>query len=67
MQFNREASGELTPLPKPSIDTGMGLERIVSVIQDVPTNYETDLMLPIMQKAENLGERSGILRSRMSP
>lgn len=56
MQFNRDASGEMTPLPKPSIDTGMGLERIVSVIQDVPTNYETDLMLPIMQKAETLSQ-----------
>jgi len=57
MQFNREASGEMTPLPKPSIDTGMGLERIVSLLQDVPTNYETDLILPIIQKSEELSEK----------
>ena len=57
MQFNRDASGNMTPLPKPSIDTGMGLERIVSLIQDVPTNYDTDLILPIIQEAEKLAER----------
>lgn len=57
MQFNRDASGKMTPLPKPSIDTGMGLERIVSVIQDVPTNYETDLIIPIINKTENLSEK----------
>ncbi|MDD2316141.1 MAG: alanine--tRNA ligase-related protein, partial [Desulfobacterales bacterium] len=51
MQFNRDESGRMTPLPRPSIDTGMGLERIVSVVQDVPTNYDTDLILPILQKA----------------
>jgi alanyl-tRNA synthetase len=54
MQFNRDASGEMTPLPKPSIDTGMGLERVVSVLQDAPTNYDIDLMIPIMEKAEEL-------------
>jgi alanyl-tRNA synthetase len=57
MQFNRAESGEMTPLPKPSIDTGMGLERIVSIIQDVPTNFETDLIRPIIQKAEELAEK----------
>ncbi len=57
MQFNREASGKLTPLPKPSIDTGMGLERIVSVIQNVDTNYDIDLIMPIIQKAESLSEK----------
>jgi alanyl-tRNA synthetase len=57
MQFNREASGKMDPLPKPSIDTGMGLERIVSIVQDVPTNFETDLMLPVIQKAEDLAEK----------
>ncbi len=56
MQFNQEESGELVPLPKPSIDTGMGLERIVSVVQNAPTNYETDLFIPIMDK---VGELSG--------
>ena len=57
MQYNRDASGALTLLPKPSIDTGMGLERIVSVLQNTPTNYETDLIKPIMQKAEALSEQ----------
>lgn len=60
MQFNRDASGKMTPLPKPSIDTGMGLERIVSIVQDVATNFDIDLMRPIIQKAEDLAEkRSG--------
>ena len=57
MQFNRDESGSMTPLPKPSIDTGMGLERIVSIIQDVPTNYDTDLIRPIIEKTEDLAER----------
>ena len=57
MQFNRDASGKMTPLPKPSIDTGMGLERIVSLIQDVPTNYDTDLIQPIIQETEKLAEK----------
>jgi len=54
MQFNRDADGGLTPLPKPSIDTGMGLERIVSILQNTPSNYETDLLLPIIRKVEEL-------------
>jgi alanyl-tRNA synthetase len=57
MQFNRDASGKMEPLPKPSIDTGMGLERVVSIIQDAPTNYDIDLMIPIMEKAESLSGR----------
>jgi alanyl-tRNA synthetase len=57
MQFNRDASGKMTPLPKPSIDTGLGLERIVSLIQDVPTNYDTDLIQPIIQETEKLAEK----------
>ena len=57
MQFNRDASGQMTPLPKPSIDTGMGLERIVSLIQDVPTNFDTDLIQPIVRETENLAEK----------
>ena len=57
MQFNRDASGKMTPLPKPSIDTGMGLERIVAIIQDVPTNFDTDLILPIIQRTEDLAQQ----------
>ena len=57
MQFNRDASGKMTPLPKPSIDTGLGLERMVAIIQNVPTNYDTDLIIPIIQKVENLSEK----------
>ena len=54
MQFERDETGTMTPLPKPSIDTGLGLERIVSVLQDVPTNYDTDLFVPIMETVEKL-------------
>ena len=54
MQFNRSKDGVLTPLPKPSVDTGMGLERITSVIQGVKSNYDTDLLRPIINTCENL-------------
>jgi len=54
MQFDRDASGKLTPLPKPSIDTGMGLERIASVLQDVISNYDTDLFVPLIKRAAQL-------------
>ncbi|MBF0376018.1 MAG: alanine--tRNA ligase [Desulfamplus sp.] len=57
MQFERDSSGNMKPLPKPSIDTGMGLERIVSVLQNVPTNYDTDLFVPIMDKVTDLMDR----------
>jgi len=56
MQFNGDASGKMDPLPKPSIDTGMGLERLVALIQNVPTNYDIDLIRPIIQKVEELAE-----------
>ncbi|HZU53835.1 MAG TPA: alanine--tRNA ligase [Holophagaceae bacterium] len=49
MQYERDAQGKLTPLPKPSIDTGMGLERTASVLQGVDSNYEIDLFAPIFQ------------------
>ena len=54
MQFDRDEKGHLNPLPKPSIDTGMGLERICTVLQGKLTNYETDLLRPIIDKAAQL-------------
>ena len=57
MQFNRDESGTMTPLPKPSIDTGLGLERLASIIQEKNTNFETDLIFPIIQKTAALAEK----------
>jgi len=51
MQFNRDATGNLNPLPKPSVDTGMGLERTTAVLEHVISNYDTDLFKPLMQEA----------------
>lgn len=60
MQYNRDADGNMNPLPRPSIDTGMGLERIASVVQNVPTNYDTDLFTPIIRTIESLcGRKAG--------
>ncbi len=59
-QFNHNADNTYTPLPKQNIDTGMGLERMASVVQNVPTNYDTDLFIPIIQKTEEIsGVRYG--------
>jgi len=54
MQFNQTADGSRTPLPKPGVDTGLGLERIVSVIQNKQANYETDLFTPIIQRVQEM-------------
>jgi len=54
MQYDRASNGEMTPLPRPSIDTGMGLERIAAVLQGKLSNYETDLLRPIIDRAGEL-------------
>jgi alanyl-tRNA synthetase len=60
MQFDRSADGTLTPLPKPSVDTGAGFERIAAVMQGQDDNFHTDLFLPLFQEAERLiGKRYG--------
>ncbi|MBD2013078.1 alanine--tRNA ligase [Microcoleus sp. FACHB-53] len=54
MQYNRDADGKLTPLKNKNIDTGMGLERMAQILQQVPNNYETDLIFPIIKTAADI-------------
>jgi alanyl-tRNA synthetase len=57
MQFDRSTDGTLTPLPRPSIDTGMGLERVAAILQGKLSNFECDLLFPIVQKCADLFDR----------
>ena len=67
MEFERQADGSLAPLPAPSIDTGMGLERIVAVLQDKLSNYDTDLFTPLLSAiAARAGTEYGPLAGRPS-
>ena len=60
MQYDRDASGKLHPLPRPSVDTGMGLERMAAIMQNVPSNYEIDLMAGLIEATRVLAsKRSG--------
>jgi len=56
MQFNLDANGTLAPLPRPSIDTGMGLERMAAVLQGKNSNFETDLLFPLIQAGAEMSE-----------
>jgi alanyl-tRNA synthetase len=67
MQFDRDASGTLTPLPRPSIDTGMGLERIASVVQNVPSNWETDGFVSILETIASLSGQPYVADERGFP
>lgn len=58
MQYNKDAKGKLTPLPKPSIDTGMGLERLSAVMQGKKSNYDSDLFVPIIEYIEELSGKN---------
>ncbi len=58
MQFNRDAEGNLEPLPRPSIDTGMGLERVAAVVQGVKSNYDTDLFRDLIGRIEKICEKA---------
>jgi alanyl-tRNA synthetase len=57
MQYDRQPDGTMQPLPRPSVDTGMGLERLASVIQDVPTNFDIDLLEPLLLQIQ---DQSGV-------
>jgi alanyl-tRNA synthetase len=66
MQFNRDASGALNPLPKPSVDTGAGLERIAAVLQGKVSNFDTDLFQPLIREAARLS-RADARNTKIQP
>ncbi len=66
MQYERNKKGELHPLPKPSIDTGMGLERVVAVKEGARSNYDSSLFMPIIRKVETLIEKPYMYESGAS-
>ena len=57
MQFNRDAGGAMTPLPRPSIDTGMGLERVTAVVQGKASSFDTDLLAPLLDRIAALARK----------
>lgn len=65
MQYNRDASGTLTPLPKPSVDTGMGLERLTAVLQHVHNNYEIDLFASLIKTIAALAKHEDLSNSSL--
>jgi alanyl-tRNA synthetase len=67
MQFDRDAAGKMHPLPRPSIDTGAGLERIAAVMQEVETNYETDLFVPIIDAVADLAQQKYDPNNALAP
>jgi alanyl-tRNA synthetase len=66
MQYERDESGKLTPLPKPSIDTGMGLERVVAVCEGVKSNYDSSLFMPLINKVAELCDKPYVYESGAS-
>ncbi len=66
MQYERDKSGKLTPLPKPSIDTGMGLERVTAIKEGKRSNYDTSLFIPIIEKISKLSNKEYIYKSGAS-
>src|SRR4029077_17140449 len=65
MQYERDASGKMTPLPRPSVDTGAGLERLAAILQGVNNNFDTDLFAPILARIEELSAQN--YRGGMAP